>query len=208
MNVLGIGAHYDDLELGCSGSLINHVNKGDKVTMLVVTDSSYKDYNGSLIRAADVAHKEGLEAAKIIGAELVCLRYKTFEVPFNEELTRKIIHQIEERKVDIIYSHWIYDLHRDHQFAAKCALMAGRHVPRFLMYQSNYYDTEQQFHGNFYSDISEVMNKKIEVIKTNKSELERVKYEWLDFFKKQNKNDGQRIGVEYAERFEAVRYFI
>ena len=46
MNVLGVGAHYDDLELGCSGTLINHVKKGDNVTMLVITDSSYKNPDG------------------------------------------------------------------------------------------------------------------------------------------------------------------
>ena len=33
MNVLGVGAHYDDLELGCSGTLIKHVENGDKVVI-------------------------------------------------------------------------------------------------------------------------------------------------------------------------------
>ena len=31
MNVLGVGAHFDDPELGCSGALIKHVQKGDQV---------------------------------------------------------------------------------------------------------------------------------------------------------------------------------
>jgi LmbE family N-acetylglucosaminyl deacetylase len=84
--------------------------------------------------------------------------------------------------------------------------MAGRHVPRFLMYRSNYYDTEQTFKGNFYSDITSVMDRKMEVIKAHKSELERVRLKWLDFFKNQNANDGQKIGVEYAECFEVVRF--
>jgi len=208
MNVLGVGAHYDDLELGCSGSLIKHVKRGDKVTMLVVTDSSYKDPNGTLIRAADVAHREGLKAAEIIGADLVCLKYGTFMVPFDEALTRQITQYIEELQIDTIYSHWTFDLHRDHQYAAKSVLMAGRHVPRFLMYRSNFYDTEQQFRGNLYSDISEVMEEKREVIAAHESELERVRYQWLDFVCKQNENDGRLIGVTYAERFEVVRYLV
>ena len=33
MKVLAIGAHYDDIELGCSGTLIKHVQQGDKVTI-------------------------------------------------------------------------------------------------------------------------------------------------------------------------------
>ncbi len=208
MNVLGVGAHYDDLELGCSGTLINHVKNGDEVTMLVLTDSSYKNPEGNEIRTAEVAKQEGETAAKIIGADLICLDYKTFMVPFDDFLGKKLLNHIEKLEIDIIYSHWVYDIHRDHQYAAKSTLMAGRHVPRFLMYRSNFYDTEQQFKGNFYSDISDVMDKKIEVIKAHKSELERVRYEWLDFFCKMHKNDGQKIGVTHAELFEVVRYLI
>jgi LmbE family N-acetylglucosaminyl deacetylase len=208
MNVLGISAHYDDVELGCSGTLIKHVQKGDKVTMLVITDSSYKNPNGDLVRTADVAYQEGLKAANIIGAELICLNYETFMVPFDETLTKEITRRIEELNIDTIYSHWIYDLHRDHQYAAKNTLMAGRHVPRFLMYRSNFYDTEQQFRGNFYSDISDVIDIKTEVIKAHESELERVRYKWLDFCLKQNENDGRLIGVRYAESFEVVRYLL
>ena len=208
MNILAVGAHYDDLDLGCSGTLINHVRKGDTVTMLVITDSSYKDPNGDIIRAADIAYQEGMRAAKMIGAELMGLNYETFMVPFDESLTKEITRCIEDLKIDTIYSHWTGDLHRDHQYAGKSTLMAGRHITRFLMYRSNFYDTEQQFRGNFYSDISDVMNKKIEVIKTHESELKRVKYQWLEFFKKQHENDGQKIGVRYAECFEIVRYLV
>lgn len=208
MNVLGVGAHFDDLELGCSGTLIKHVNNGDRVIMLVITNSSYKNHSGDLIRGGDVAYKEGVEATNIIGAELICMSYETFFVPFEDSLTKEINRYIEEFDIDIIYSPWIYDLHRDHHYAAKNTLMAGRHVPRFLMYRSNYYDTEQLFRGNFYSDITDVMDKKIEVIKVHKSELERVRYKWLEFFKNQNFNDGQKIGVKYAECFEIIRYLV
>lgn len=208
MNVLGVGAHFDDLELGCSGTLIKHVENGDNVTMLVVTDSSYRNPSGSLVRSTDVACREGFEAANIIGAELICLNHETFMVPYDETLTKEINRYIHELNIDVIYSHWTGDLHRDHQYAGKCTLMAGRAVKRFLMYRSNYYDSADQFRGNFYSDISNEMDKKIEVIKAHKSELERVRYRWLDFFVKQNENDGQKISVKYAECFEVVRYML
>jgi len=208
MNVLGIGAHFDDLELGCSGTLISHVDKGDRVIMLVITDSAYNNHSGDLVRGKDIAYSEGVKAAGIIGAELICMNYKTFMVPFGEELTGTISNYIEKLNINIIYSPWVHDLHRDHHYTAKNTLMAGRHVPRFLMYRCNYYDTEQTFKGNFYSDITSVMDRKMEVIKAHKSELERVRYKWLDFFKNQNANDGQKIGVKYAECFEVVRYLI
>ncbi len=208
MKVLAIGAHYDDVELGCSGTLINHVQRGDKVTILVITDSAYKNPDGDTVRNSNVAYQEGLKAAKIIGADLMCLGYKTFLVPFEESLTKEITRLIEKLHIDTIYSHWTGDLHRDHQYSAKSTLMAGRHVHRFLMYRSNYYDTEKPFRGNIYSDISDVMQLKKDVICAHESELERVRYTWLDFFTKQNENDGRLIGVQYAECFEVVRYLI
>lgn len=205
-HVLGIGAHFDDLELGCSGALIKHVRTGDKVTLLVITDSEYRNPAGTLVRCGKTAREEGQRAAEIIGADLVCLGLKTFEVPFNEALTCEINRYIDELGIDTVYSHWTGDLHRDHQLAARCAIMAGRHVPRFLMYRSNYYDSDGAFRGNYYTDISAYIEDKIAVIKSHQSELERVRFRWIEFFTHQNRNDGMKIGCEYAECFEVVRY--
>lgn len=207
-NVLGVGAHYDDLELGCSGTLIKHARAGDKVTMLVITDSEYRNPDGVLVRCGKTARREGAAAAEIIGADMICLGFKTFDVPFNEDLTCKINRYIDGLNIDTIYSHWTGDLHRDHQFSARCAIMAGRHVQRFLMYRSNYYDSFSVFKGNYYSDISEFMEDKIRVIKCHQSELERVRFKWIEFFTHQNRNDGMKIGCEYAEAFEIVRYLV
>lgn len=205
-NVLGIGAHYDDLELGCSGTLIKHARQGDSVTLLVVTDSEYRNPQGEMIRCRKTAGQEGEEAAALIRARLICLNYRTFETPFDETLTRAISHYIDELDIDTIYSHWTGDLHRDHQFAGRSAHMAGRHVPRFLMYRSNYYDSDQTFRGNFYTDVSDVFDTKLEVIKCHRSELERVQHQWIEFVEHQNRGDGMKIGCRYAETFEIVRY--
>ena len=86
--------------------------------------------------------------------------------------------------------------------------MASRHINKVLMCRPNYYDSYQCFNGNFYSNISKVFEKKISVIKAHKSELERVRNSWIDFFKRQNANDGQKIGVKYAECFEIIRYLM
>ncbi len=208
MNILAVGAHFDDVELGCSGTLINHARKGDRVTVLVLTNSGYNDPNGKVIRTDAEALAEGRAAAAIMGAELLALNHKTFYLQFNEELTKYINQLIVERDIDTVYCHWLHDLHRDHQCAAQNTIMASRHVPRVLMYRSNHYDTPHTFAGNVYSDISSAMEQKIEVIKAHKSELERVRHAWIDFFTRLNANDGQKIGVAYAECFEIVRYLV
>lgn len=206
MNVLAVGAHYDDVELACSGSLIKHVHNGDNVTIVVATTSAFTDKNGKEIRSSQVARQEGQEAAKIIGATLIELNYDTFHIQFNENTTLALIKIIEDLKIDCVYSHWTHDIHRDHSNIGKAVMMAARRVPRFLMYRSNYYDTETPFMGNYYIDITDVMEQKIEVIKAHRSELKRVRYAWLNFFIKQNENDGQKTGTHYAECFQVVRY--
>ena len=119
MNILAVGAHYDDVELGCSGTIINHVRKGDNVTVLVLTNSGYADPNGNIVRTDDEALEEGRAAAAIMGAELLTLNYKTFFLQFNEEVTLYLNRLIKDRNIDTVYSHWIHDLHRDHQCAGR-----------------------------------------------------------------------------------------
>lgn len=55
MNVLAVGAHFDDLELGCGGSLARHVRKGDRVIGFVATTSDYGKLDGSELRLASMA---------------------------------------------------------------------------------------------------------------------------------------------------------
>jgi LmbE family N-acetylglucosaminyl deacetylase len=206
MNVLGVGAHFDDLEMGCGGTLARHSESGDSVMMVVVTNSAYKSLDGETIRNAETALREGKKAAKFINAELICLDYDTLMVAFDDEFTQKLMRIIEKNDINTIYTNWVHDIHRDHRLTSRASMMAGRHVQRFFMYRSNFYDTEEPFRGAFYSDISDVIDKKIEMIKVYESELKRVNYRWLDFILKQNANDGQKIGVKYSERFEVIRY--
>lgn len=208
MNILAIGAHYDDVELGCGGALIKHAQRGDTVSILTMTDSAYSAPDGTVIRCADVAASEGREAARILGANLMCLGIKTFQVTPCDSTITQVYDIITAKKIDTLYCHWTGDVHYDHHSTARIALMAARHVPRILMYRSNFYDSSETFRGNFYIDISDVFEQKITAIKAHLSELERVQWRWIDFFRHQNGNDGQKIGVNYAEAFEVVRYLL
>ena len=208
MNILAIGAHFDDVEIGCSGTLMKLKDAGHNILLVVVTDSAYKNPKEKVIRDKETALKEGKKAAELMGVKLLNLNFPTFEVHFDEELTRKLTEIIEDEKVEMIFAPWVHDIHRDHANTGKAALMAGRHIPKFLFYRANFYDTYHQFNGRMYFDISEYMERKIEVIRAHKSELERVRYSWIEFIKNQNRNEGQKIGVKYAEVFEIVRYLL
>lgn len=206
MNVLAIGAHFDDIELGCGGTVSKHVDRGDKVFAYIATVSGYKNRNNQVVRSNEIARYEGMKAMEILGIHPICGKFKTLEVEFIDELNMEILEIVEEKKIDLVYTHWIGDIHHDHQAVAKASLHGCRHVPRLLMYRSNWYHSNLDFRGNFYIDITEFWNKKERAIRAHKSELERTRYKWIDFFKNEAINAGQRIGVKYAEVFEVVKW--
>ena len=66
MNVLAIGAHFDDVELGCGGALARHVAKGDKVVVYVATVSGFSNHRNSEVRSNEVAQAEGEAAMRLL----------------------------------------------------------------------------------------------------------------------------------------------
>lgn len=206
MNILAIGAHFDDIELGCGGSLARHVRHGDHVVAYVATRSGYISPNNVQIRADDIAQAEGIAAMRALGVELICGHFATLAVEFTDELNIEILKIVEREKIDLVYTHWVGDIHHDHQAVSRASLHSCRHVPNMLMYRSNWYHSTLDFRGNFYVDITEDWNAKEASIKAHSSELERTGHKWIEFFKNEALNAGQRIGTKYAEVFEVVKW--
>lgn len=118
---LAIGAHPDDIEFGCGGTLARWSQADCHVTMLVVTDGS----KGSWDPAADPAElamrrsTEQADAAAALGAaEVVQLDYVDGELEYSMELRKRICEHIRLAKPDVLLSHdpWKrYQIHPDHR---------------------------------------------------------------------------------------------
>lgn len=207
MNILAIGAHFDDIELGCGGTLARHVQRGDNVYVYVVTVSGFTNQYTESVRSSEIARREGEEAMKILGVkELICGQFKTLHVEFVDELNIEILRIVSEKHIDLVYTHWVGDIHHDHQAVARAALHSCRHVPRLLMYRSNWYHSTSEFRGNFYTDITDYWSVKEAAIRAHASEVQRVGEKWINFFRNESGNAGQRIGVKAAEVFELVKW--
>jgi len=206
MNVLAIGAHFDDVELGCGGTLAKHVANRDRVTVYVATKSGFANPMKKIVRSDDAASREGQTAMDILGAKLCRGSFGTNDVEFTDALASDIIKVVESSRADIVYTHWVGDIHHDHQAVARASLHSCRHVPRMLMYRSNWYHSTSDFRGNFYIDVTGHWKTKEQVIRAHRSEMKRTGKAWLQFFKNEAENAGQKIGVEYAEVFEVVKW--
>lgn len=207
MNILAIGAHFDDVELGCGGALARHVANGDAVYVYIATVSGFVNQYGQSVRGNDVALAEAKKAMLVIGTnEMICGKFKTLEVEFVDSLNVDIIKIVQEKKIDCVYTHWTGDIHHDHQAVARASLHSCRHVQKLLMYRSNWYHSTMEFRGNFYVDITQYWDIKENAIRSHASEMDRTGEKWINFFKNEAENAGQRIGVKYAEVFEVVKW--
>lgn len=207
MNVLAVGAHFDDLELGCGGALARHNQNGDKVIGFVATDSGYGNQRME-IRKSETALEEAKEASAIIGYQLVVGQIPTFFLEDNEQVHIKLLEIIERNNTELIYTHWIYDVHHDHRNLALATLHVAKHVNKVLMYRSNWYSSECAFKKNFYIDVTGTWELKEQAIKAYQSEYKRVGTKWVDYFKREALNNGLEIGTTYAEAFQAVKWSI
>ena len=207
MNILAIGAHFDDVELGCGGALARHTSKGDDVYVYVATVSGFANHALQEVRSNEIALAEAQAAMKIIGVrEMICGRFRTLAVEFTDDLNIELIRIVEQKNIEMVYTHWSGDIHHDHQAVAKASLHSCRHIPRILMYRSNWYQSNVDFRGNFYIDISAHLETKERAIKEHASEMNRTANKWITFFRNEAENAGQRIGVKYAELFEVVKW--
>ena len=81
MNVLAIGAHFDDVELGYGGVLAKHSGQGDAVYVYVATISGFSDHNNQIIRKNETALREAQSAMAVLGVkELICGQFKTLAI--------------------------------------------------------------------------------------------------------------------------------
>ena len=133
MNILAIGAHFDDVELGCGGSLLKWEKEEHKIFIYVATLSGYSAPDGRVIRSNEDARREGLLSAKKLNAHLIEGKFSTFEIEANEALHQSLINTIGIAKPDLIITHWDKDTHHDHRVLSLATLHVSRKINKLLI---------------------------------------------------------------------------
>lgn len=128
VRVLAIGAHPDDIEFGCGGSLAKWAAAGARITMVIVTDGSKGTWDRSVDPDALVAtrRREQEAAAARLGAErVVMLQHTDGELEYSMALRAEMCLQIRRFRPDVLLSHdpWQrYQLHPDHRATGMAAV--------------------------------------------------------------------------------------
>lgn len=216
MRMLVIAPHPDDEVIGCGGTILKNRAEGGEAFLCVVTAAHPPEWKEKIIKAKK---EERAKAAKLLGIK------KSFFLDFpatkldtvpHSELIKKISACVKEvRPESVFISHW-GDLHKDHKIVFDAAMVASRpfntSVKRVLCYEipsssELVPSKETVFLPNVFVDISDFLEKKLEVMKVYKTELRKHPHpRSIEALRVHAKKRGTQIGVKAAEAFVLVRH--
>ena len=225
MNILAIGAHPDDIEFCCAGTLAKYKKQGHKIFLALTTSGNprlqhHQNPRGSGARTREA---EALESAKLLDAEVRFLRYDDELLLDTLEARRKIINAMRWAQPDVILTHYPDDPSTDHTttgtIVSKLMLsLMGKLIPSdeppvTKKVSLFYFDNAAgiNFLPEAYVDITETLEIKQQMLAKHKSQVE-----WMGCFGKDQLQDylntiarfrGIQAGCEYAEGFRAYRIF-
>ncbi len=226
LDILAIGAHPDDVELSCSGTLAKEIAKGKKVGILDLTRGELGT-RGS----AEIRKQEAEAAAKLLGVEI--RENLGFEDAFfvNDKAHQlKIIEVIRKYQPEIVIANAITDRHIDHGKASKltgdaCFLSGLQKIETFYKEEKQeawrpkqvlHYIQWKDIEPDIIVDISGFMEAKLNAVKAYKSQFFNVESEesstpisssnFLESVRYRSANLGRLIGKDYAEGFTTERH--
>jgi LmbE family N-acetylglucosaminyl deacetylase len=196
VDVLAVGAHPDDVELGCGATLLRHVANGDRVTILVLTTGQRGQVEG-LSRPAEQA-----DAAARLGATLRWADFQDGSIPDGPETVTVIDEAIAATGAQVLYTHAAQDTHQDHRATAIASLAAARRLPTVLQYET---PSTQGFEPTIYVDVAATVEDKLGALRSHLSQVLRQGPVDLEAIEAQARFRGFQGRVRYAEAFEASR---
>lgn len=218
MKILTISVHPDDETLGCGGTILKHNKLGDEIYWMIFTEADKSiGFNEDFITNREnqiniVSKKYGFKKVFQLGF----LTTKLHNIDFSE-LIGKVSNVINEIQPEIIYMNNRSDIHSDHQIAAKAIMSCTKSfrypfIKKILMYEC-VSETEiapalpeSLFIPNVYSDITDFIDEKLEIMKIYESEMQETPLpRSLDNIKALARYRGASCGAHYAEAFMLIR---
>jgi LmbE family N-acetylglucosaminyl deacetylase len=199
MNVLAIGAHPDDIEFGCGGTLAAYAQRGHTVYLFVATDGGH---GGD----PEVRRREQEDSKLVLGArEVFWGGYEDTEIPLNRELIVRLEAAIKAVSPQMIFVNYHDDTHQDHRNLAQGTQSATRYIPNFLFYEV---PSTQNFVPNCYVDIHKVLDRKLACLEAHRSQITKTNIQDLTILESAvscANFRGIQARVKYAEAFQSVR---
>ncbi len=202
MVVLAIGAHPDDIEYGCGGTLVTYQQQGHPIYFLVLTTGE---------RGGDpaVRQREQMAAAGLLHVKQVFWGgYADTELPVTRELIGKIEEVVQATRPSVVLVNYLDDTHQDHRNLARAVASATRYVRNVLYYEG---PTTSNFVPPVFVDIAAVMQTKLAALEAHTSQICETNIEGasiLDLARATATFRGVQGRVTLAEGFMPLRLFL
>lgn len=217
MRILAVGAHPDDIEILCAGTLAKYVRQGHKVTICHVNNGDKGHHKIPPAKLAKIREREAKNAAKIIKADIIGLRLPDCEITADIPTRKKFIDMIRQARPDVIITHSPKDYAPDHVIVSQLVFDASficaapniktKHKASTVIPPVYYMDTVAGLNSNpeEYVDITETIEIKKQMLAKHKSQLGWLKkhhdLDMIEFIEIVARFRGLQAGVKYAEAF-------
>lgn len=199
--VLAVGAHPDDIELGCGASLAKLASNGCEVRALILTDG----LQGLNQFASTDRHIETREALADLGVTDVHLEHFA-DTSLPAEVSRMVSvieWHIDDFAPDRIYTMYAEDRHQDHRAVYDATLIAGRSVRQILSYETP--SSWPNFQPIFFESLTGgFLDRKVKALGRHKSQSHR-SYMQEDEVRARAIFRGSQVGTGPAEGFEVYK---
>lgn len=217
-NIIVISAHPDDETLGAGGTMLKHKENGDEIYWLIVTNVF--ENQGFSKKRIESRQVEIEKVAKHFGFKQVFkLDYPTMTLSSSSliKLVPEISKIFMEVKPEVIYSLNRSDAHSDHRYLSDAVMSCTKSfrypfIKKVLMYEC-ISETEfapafleKVFIPNYFVDITDFIDKKLEIMRIFESELSDPPFPRSEEnIKALARFRGSSIGCHYAEAFQVVK---
>lgn len=208
-NVLIVGAHFDDAELGVGGTAAKLAEQGKNVYKLTLTDNVTVFKNMKIQVDYDPSVKMSAKACSILGVKEITdfVPEKCCQLYYNTEVMQRVEDLIFKLNIDTIFFHHSDDMNQDHVEASRICKTASRHCRNVFMYQSNGYILYQSCNPLFFVDISDQIKKKTDALNCYEGDHNRAN-RLFETIIERNHIWGYGTKCEYAEGFYPLKMML
>lgn len=195
---IAVGAHPDDIELGCGGALYQIVKSGRKVIAVFMT-------KGEQSGDPEVRMKESRDSLEVLGVKKVYFgNFQDTEIPSSHAAIDFLEQFAIDNRPDLVLTHTVNDVHQDHRRVGWLSISAFRNVPKLLSYESPRV-LPKSFSPTYFVDISPCVEAKLHALSRHESQKEKRYLAYQSMINLASFR-GSQVGVPAAEAFEVVKY--
>lgn len=216
MSILFIGAHPDDIELGCGGSICYLVEKKPECEIICyhTTNGVYSDINGQSVRDFEEIFEASNKSLSYLGIKknnIFFTDVPATQLKVNKESISELQKVIINQNVKYIFTHTNPDTyHQDHRNTHFISMAAARrYIHNIFLFELYFNYAGGLMIPNSYIDISKYIDKKCEALRYHKPEYVKFGSEkWIEDIKSLARYRGMQVNVNYAEAFHVMKYLL